>query len=118
MRGNPLNATPEHRPISTKPKAMPDAAQAPRVSSSPHPAPKVLMGEVTAPKGQLIAAERDAFRAFMLKHRLTPTGWARAAGVPQGEVLAFLAGQAREIPRASVEKLAAAAKAAPDDLFR
>ncbi len=75
------------------------------------------MGEVAAPKGQMIAAERDAFRAFMLKHRLQPTAWACAAGVPSGEVLAFLAGQARSIPRESAKKLAAAANAAPEDLL-
>lgn len=84
---------------------------------SRHPTPKVLMGEVAIPKGQHISAARDAFRAFMVKHRLTPTGWARAAGVPPGEVLAFLAGQAREIPAASVERLAAAAQVLPADLF-
>jgi hypothetical protein len=127
MRGSPLNGAPEHRPISTTPKARSDAAPAVSVSRSRFPAPKILMGEVAAPipkyaasggGGQLIAAERDAFRAFMRKHRLQPSAWARDAGVAPGEVLAFLAGKARSIPRASLEKLAAAAGAAPADLFR
>jgi len=117
MRGNPMDGAPEHRPISTTPKARVDAPPAPRVSTSQHPAPKVLMGEVMAPKGAMIAAGREAFRTFMRQQRLTPTEWARKAGIPPAQVLAFLAGQAREIPRASLEKLAAAAGTTVDALL-
>lgn len=118
MRGHPLDGAPEHRPISTEPKALPSAPLPARVSGSRYPAPKVLMGEVAAPKGQVIAAGRDAFRAFMRKRHLQPSQWARDAGVPPGEVLAFLSGRAREISRASLEKLAATAGAAPEDLLK
>ncbi|HEY0265507.1 MAG TPA: hypothetical protein VGC16_02070 [Rhizomicrobium sp.] len=118
MRGSPANAAPEHRPISTTPKVRPQTPPPERVSASPHPKPKVLMGEVAAPKGQLIAAERDAFRAFMLAHRLTPSTWAAAAGVPTGQILAFLTGRARAISPAVAAKLAAAAGASVEDLFR
>ena len=116
MRGSPLVPNPE-RAISTTPKAQAEPQQPQRVSASPHPKPKVLMGEVTAPKGQRIAAERDAFRTFMLHARLTPTQWARDAGVGSGEILAFLSGHARSIAPESVEKLARAANVSVDTLL-
>ena len=62
MRGSPVNPAPEHRPVSTVPKARPEVEQPERVSTSPYAKPKILMGEVAAPKGQLIAVGRDAFR--------------------------------------------------------
>jgi hypothetical protein len=96
---------------------MPEPQQSAPQSHSRHPAPEVLMGEVAAPKGRQIAAERGAFRAFMRRRRLQPSQWARDAGVAPAELLAFLAGQARAIPRESLEKLAAAANVSPDELF-
>jgi hypothetical protein len=117
MRGHPMTAAPEHGPVSTLPKARPETAAPERISHSLHAKPKVLMGEVAAPKGQMIAAGRDAFRAFMLARRLTPRGWAAAAGVPPGEVMAFLTGRARIIPPASAARLAAVAGCAVDDMF-
>jgi hypothetical protein len=89
-----------------------------RVSQSPYAKPRVLMGEVTAPKGQVIAAQREAFRIFMMTRRLAPTQWARAAGVPANEIMAFLTGRTRSFSPGVAEKLAAAAKVAPDDMFR
>jgi hypothetical protein len=118
MRGDPRQARPEHGPISTAPKARPEAPQPEPVSTSRHAKPKILMGEVAAPKGQLIAAERDAFRAFMLARRLAPSTWAAAAGVPPGEILAFLTGRARSISPAIAAKLAAAAKVSVEEMFR
>jgi hypothetical protein len=119
MRGSPVNRTPEHRPISTTPPKRPVEQPPPqRVSTSPYAKPKVLMGEVTAPKGQMIGAQRDAFRAFMTARHLRPTEWAREAGVPAGEILAFLTGKARSISDASLEKLAAVAKVTPEDMLR
>jgi len=85
------------------------------------------MGEVATPipkfaasrggAGVEIGKQRDALRAFMISHRLRPTEWARAAGVPSGEILAFLTGKVRAIAPATLEKLARAAKCAPADLF-
>ena len=118
MRGSPVNPAPEHRPVSTVPKARPEVEQPERVSTSPYAKPKILMGEVAAPKGQLIAAGRDAFRAFMQVRRLTPSGWARAAGVPPGEIMAFLTGNARSISPGVAAKLAAAAKVSVEEMFR
>lgn len=116
MRGHPLNPAGE-RPISTVPKARPDTAPQAPVSRSRHPKPRVLMGEVAAPKGALIAAGREAFRNFMLAHRLQPTQWAQTAGVAPGEIMAFLTGRARSIAPATLEKLAAAAGTTPDKLL-
>jgi hypothetical protein len=120
MRGSPANAKPEHQPISTIYKAMPEAPAPQRTSSSRFAKPKVLMGEVAAPlnefaasggKGQMIAAQRDTFRAFMTAHHLRPSEWARDAGVPANEILAFLTGRARSFSPGVAEKLAMAAKA-------
>jgi plasmid maintenance system antidote protein VapI len=71
------------------------------------------MGEVVAPRGVEIGAGRDAFRAFMLAHRLVPTQWAKAAGVPAGEVLAYLTGRTRMLSQETVMKLARAADTSP-----
>jgi DNA-binding Xre family transcriptional regulator len=126
MRGSPRNAAPEHRPISTTPKARIEAKQPERVSTSPYakppgahsaPKPKVLMGEVAAPRGQEIGHQRDAFRAFMIARHLRPSDWARAAGIAPGEIMAFLTGHARTIAPTSLEKLAVAANCAVADLF-
>jgi hypothetical protein len=118
MRGSPRNAAPEHRPISTTPKARPEAIKPERVSASRYAKPKVLIGEVAAPRGQQIGQQRDAFRAFMIAHHLRPGEWARAAGVAPGEIMAFLTGHARTIAPASLEKLARGAGCAVEDLFK
>ena len=128
MRGHPLRATPEHRPISTavpdKPRA--EQSQPARTPSSRFAKPKVLMDEVTMPTqklaashggGQEIGRQREAFRTFMQARRLTPSAWARNAGVPTGEVLGFLTGRTRAITPANLEKLARAAGCTVRDLF-
>ena len=117
MRGTPRNDAPEHRPISTTPKARPAAKQPERVSTSPYPKPKVLMGEVAAPRGLEIGQQREAFRAFMTARHLRPSEWARQAGVAPGEILAFLTGKSRSIPPATLEKLARAANCRVEDFF-
>jgi len=117
MRGTPRNDAPEHRPISTTPKLRAEPRQPERVSTSPYPKPKVLMGEVAAPRGLEIGKQRDAFRAFMIARHLRPTEWARAAGIAPGEILAFLTGKSRSIAPATLEKLARAANCAVEDFF-
>jgi hypothetical protein len=117
MRGIPRNDAPEHRPISTTPKARPEPKQPERVSTSRHPKPKVLMGEVAAPRGQEIGKQRDAFRAFMIARHLRPSEWAQAAGIPAGEILAFLTGKSRSIAPSSLEKLARAANCRVEEFF-
>ena len=123
MRGTPRNDAPEHRPISTtppKPRAVP--SQPERVSASRYAKPKVLMGEVAAPKpadrGAEIASKREAFRTFMLSRHLRPTEWARTAGVAPGEIMAFLTGKSRNIAPETLEKLARTANCSPEDFFR
>jgi DNA-binding Xre family transcriptional regulator len=126
MRGTPRNDAPEHGPISKippKPRAEPRRPE--RVSTSPYVKPKVLMGEVAAPiqkfaasggRGLEIGKRRDAFRAFMIARHLRPTEWARAAGLPAGEILAFLTGKSRSIAPQSLEKLARAAGCTPEEI--
>ena len=118
MRGSPRNAAPEHRPVSTTPKAMPQAPERERISTSRYAKPKVLMGEVAAPRGQEIGQQRDAFRAFMIARHLRPTEWARQAGIAPGEIMAFLTGHARSIAPAALEKLARAANCAVEEFFQ
>jgi DNA-binding Xre family transcriptional regulator len=118
MRGDPRTAVSEHQPISSAPpKPRPESSSPERVSTSPYAKPKILMGEVAAPRGVQIGKQRDAFRAFMISRRLRPTLWALAAGVPSGEILAFLTGKVRAIAPATLEKLARAANCAPEDMF-
>jgi hypothetical protein len=116
MRKSPRDAAAPRPPVK-KPSA-PAAKQPERVSASPYPKPKILMGEVAAPRGLEIGRQRDAFRAFMTARHLRPSEWARAAGVAPGEILGFLTGKARSIAPASVEKLARVAKVPPQDMFR
>jgi len=119
MRGSPRHAAPEHRLISsTPPKPRAETSQPERVSASPYAKPKVLMGEVAMPRGVEIGQQRDAFRAFMLARHLRPSEWARAAGVPSGEILAFLTGKARAIAPQTLQKLARAAGCLPEDMLR
>ncbi len=117
MRGTPRNDAPEHRPISTTPKQRPEPKQPERVSTSPYPKPKVLMGEVAAPRGLEIGQQREAFRAFMMARHLRPSEWARQAGVAPVEILAFLTGKSRSITPATLEKLARAVNCRVEDFF-
>ena len=120
MRGTPANEPAKPPPIPAMPvKPRAQASQPARTLASRFAKPAILMNETSAPKpkGEIIRAQRDAFRAFMTKHRLRPTEWAKAAGVAPGEVLGFLTGQTRSIAPATLEKLAAVAKVAPQDLL-
>ena len=129
MRGHPLSAAPEHRPISAAVPNKPRAEPAPpvRTSASRFVQPKVLMGEVAAPiqkyaasggRGEHYAQQRYLLRSFMQARGLRPSDWARTAGIMPGELLGFLTGRARTIPPASLEKLEQAANCAVDDFFR
>src|SRR6185312_5010387 len=101
-----------------KPPPKRDVKQPERVSASPYPKPKVLMGEVAAPRGVEIAQQREAFRAFMTARHLRPSEWARAAGVAPGEILGFLTAKTRAISRETLEKLALAARCKVEDFFK
>jgi len=118
MRGDPRTPRPEAQAIATTPPPRRDGAEtAAPVSRSRHPKPEVLMGEVVGPRGKEIGAGREAFRAFMRRRRLAPTGWAKDAGVPVGEVLAYLTGRTRHISAETAAKLANAAGVMPEEMF-
>lgn len=80
--------------------------------------PKVLMGEVAAPRAGGGDTRREAFRAFMTRNRLRPTAWAKEAGVHAGEILGYLTGRSRGFPPDVAEKLARAARVRPEDMFK
>jgi cyclic pyranopterin phosphate synthase len=79
--------------------------------------PKAIMNEVSAPRPGP-HAQRDAFREFMAANRLRPTQWAKDAGVPSAQVLAYLTGQSRVLSPDAAKKLARAAKVRVEDMFR
>jgi hypothetical protein len=93
------------------------SAQAPIARPGGAVRPQVLMGEVAAPPPDP-DAQRDAFRAFMMRNRLRPTQWARDAGVPSGAILGFLSGRARGLDGPVAEKLARVARVQVADMFR
>jgi hypothetical protein len=117
MMKNPREMAEPRTPVK-KPAPRPEAKQPERASTSRHPKPKILMGEVAAPRGLEIGKQREAFRAFMTVWHLRPSEWARAAGVPAGEILGFLTAKTRHIAPATLEKLARAARCQVDDFFR
>ena len=65
-----------------------------------------------------IGKQREAFRACMLARHLKPTEWARAAGVPPGEILGFLTAKTRTIAPETLAKLAQAARCTVEDFFK
>jgi cyclic pyranopterin monophosphate synthase len=94
-------------------KAFKPAAAVPKSRAKP----KTLITEVSAPRPGL-HAQRDAFREFMASHRLRPTQWAKDAGVPAAQILAYLTGQSRTLSIDVAKKLARAAKVRAEDMFR
>ncbi len=126
MRGTPRNDPRGDDPVISSTPPRPRAAApvpAPLEPSVPqrlsrHAKPKVLMGEVTAPRGQEIGQYREAFRAFMAARGLRPTQWAKDAGVPAGEILAYLTGRQRFFSPGVADALARSAGVGTDEMFR
>jgi len=118
MRGDPGNPRPEAEISNALPPRRETVEAAAPASRSRYPRPSVLMGEVAAPRGAEIGAQRDAFRAFMLSHRLAPTQWAQKAGVPPAEILAYLTGRTRFLSPQTAQKLADIAGVSPEAMFR
>jgi cyclic pyranopterin phosphate synthase len=93
----------------------------PAVQPASRRQPQTLMGEVSAPRTRVaanIAAQRDAFRAFMTSRGLRATEWAKRAGVSSGSVLSFLTGKTNGLASDVAEKLARAANVRAEDMFR
>jgi cyclic pyranopterin phosphate synthase len=81
--------------------------------------PSTLMGEVAAPRASAgPSSQREAFRAFMTSRHLRATQWGKDAGVPSAQILAFLTGRLRALPADVAERLAKAARARVEDMFR
>jgi cyclic pyranopterin phosphate synthase len=78
------------------------------------------LGHETAPpppKGDP-NAEREAFRNFMVSRQLRATEWAKQAGVPASQIYSYLTGRSRGLSPDAAEKLALAARARVEDMFR
>ena len=90
-----------------------------RAAPGDRPTPNTIMSETAAapPRGDT-NAEREAFRAFMLEHRLRATEWAKQAGVPAAEIYAFLTAKSHTIHSETAGKLALAARVQVSDMFR
>jgi cyclic pyranopterin phosphate synthase len=85
--------------------------------------PVALMNEVAMPRRDAdqqrdANQQREAFRAFMTSRRLRATQWAKEANVPAAQIFAFLTGKQRSLPGDVAERLARAAKARVEDMFR
>jgi cyclic pyranopterin phosphate synthase len=81
--------------------------------------PATLMSEVVAPAAPRdVNGQREAFRAFMTARHLRATEWAKDAGVPAAQIYAFLTGKVRALPGDIAERLARAARARVEDMFR
>ena len=103
----------------------PKAPPSPPRKSAPAPAhgrarPSTLMGEVVGPPPPRpdASGQREAFRGFMVTHRLRATEWAKKAEVPAAQIYAFLTGRSRAIPPDMAERLARAANVRIEDMFR
>ena len=97
-------------------KADPEPAPKP-LKSEQRTAPRVLMGEIAAPKPGNSTAEREALRRFMADKRLRPTEWSKSAGLPVNELYGYLSGRSRSLPDASAQRLAKAARVSVDEMF-
>jgi hypothetical protein len=118
MRENPSHDAREYQPIAkAPPKSRTEGPPPQRGSESSTVKQKPLMGEGVSPRGLEIGRQREAFRAFMIARHLRPSQWAKSAGIPAGEILAFLTGRASAISFESLGKLAQAAGCEPQDFF-
>jgi cyclic pyranopterin phosphate synthase len=80
--------------------------------------PRVLMHEAGAlPSTSPAPSQRAALREFMVQRHLRASEWAKSAGVPVGELYAFLNGRARTLGAETARRLARAARASVDEMF-
>jgi cyclic pyranopterin phosphate synthase len=84
------------------------SARRPRVAAMPKEAARTSSNAL---------AERDVLRAFMAERHLRATQWAKDAGVPVGQIFAFLTGRARSLPRETAQALARAAGVRVEDML-
>ena len=101
---------------SPRPGQVPPATSVSR--PCPRPKPQVLMSEVAGARGLEIGEHRKAFRAFMMARGLRPSQWAKMAGVPVGEILAYLTGRQRFFSPGVAERLAHAAGVTGEEMFQ
>jgi len=108
----------DFRPAKTPVKTDDKPSIAVRLAKARAAKPSTLMDEVAAPKSNVPAAQREAFRAFMTSHGLRASTWAKDAGVSQSLIYSYLTGKSGSIPNDVATKLARAAKVRVEDMFR
>jgi cyclic pyranopterin phosphate synthase len=102
------------RAKETRRRVVPSRTSPRRLSKA-----STLMDATAAvPAQQNPGSDREAFRTFMLSRRLRASTWAKDAGVAPSLVYAYLTGRLRSLPSDVARKLARAASADPQDLFR
>ncbi len=86
-------------------------------AAGPKVRPRVLSHEAAPPAPVSAADGRENLRRFMTTRGLRPTEWAQSASVPLNELYGYLSGHARRLSPESIEKLARAAKATPQEMM-
>jgi cyclic pyranopterin phosphate synthase len=100
-------------------RASPAQARAPRPARSvpQRPSPRALFSEAAPLPPPGPDARREAFRSFMLTHRLRAQAWAKDAGIPASALYSYLHGRSRSLTDEQAEKLARAARCSVKDMF-
>ncbi len=80
-------------------------------------APRALSDGVAPPQRVDAAEGRETLRQFMIARGLRPSEWAQSAAVPLNELYGYLSGHSRRLSSESIEKLAKAAKATPQEMM-
>lgn len=114
MDGAALQSVKLAAAVSSAPK--PFARKAPIARIAKPAAPMGLVGAPAPLEGKI--DRREAFRAFMTSHHLRAPEWAKQAGVPAAIVYAFLTGRTNTLAAEVAEKLANAANATVEDMFK
>jgi cyclic pyranopterin phosphate synthase len=79
--------------------------------------PRVLSHEAAPPVPAASENGRESLRRFMVARGLRPTEWAESASVPLNELYGYLSGHSRRLSPESIQKLARAAKATPEEML-
>lgn len=103
------------------PQRPPDEPETPKSAlgkrSAARVTPRVLSHVTTTPPTGAAADGRENLRQFMIARGLRPSEWAQSASVPLNELYGYLSGHSRKLSSESIEKLAKAAKATPEQML-
>lgn len=86
-------------------------------SSGSAPECGILPADMAKKKDPRAERKRRALQAFMDRHGLTVTGWARKADISEGTLRNFLKGTSSSLNQSTVDKLAEAIGVSSQDMF-